>query len=206
MPGKTNPWLEDKVFLDLAKEFHGYFNLEYDINSNTYARMHILRQLAATHNNASFAEAGIYAGMSVFFTAEYCKENFIAIDSFKGVSAPGEKDSDYFKKNDLAIDKKYAEMTLKKYNCVKILDGWIPDILNTIPELKYSFVNIDVDLYLPTKYSIDYFWQRMISGGVMILDDFGSKKTIGAKTAALELLGQNKMLELDTGQCIIYKP
>lgn len=206
MPGKTNPWLNDQVFLKLAKEFHGYFNLEYEINSNTYARMHVLRQLAKNHNDASFAEAGIYAGMSVFFTAEYCNEKFIAIDSFKGVSQPGEKDSNYFKKNDLSIDKKCAEMTLSRYKNVNIIDGWIPEILKDIPELSYSFVNIDVDLYEPTKYSIEYFWERMISGSVMILDDFGSKKTIGARQAGIELLGQYKMLELDTGQCIVYKP
>jgi len=205
MPGKTNPWLEDEVFLKLAKEFHGYFNLEYDINSNTYARMHILRQLAKTHNNASFAEAGIYAGMSVFFTAEYCKETFIAIDSFKGVSEPSKEDTDYFKKHDLSIDKKYAEMTLSRYKNVKIIDGWIPEILKSLPELEYSFVNIDVDLYEPTKNSIEYFWKRMIPGSVMVLDDFGSKKTLGAKKAAIELLGSQKMLELDTGQCLVYK-
>jgi hypothetical protein len=39
----------------------------------------------------------------------------------------------------------------------------------------------------------------------MILDDFGSSKTIGAKKAALEILGKEYMLELDTGQCIVYK-
>jgi predicted O-methyltransferase YrrM len=205
MPGKTNPWLNDEEFLSLAKQFHGYFNLEYDINSNTYARMHVLRQLAKLHNNASFGEAGIYAGMSMFFTAEYCNNTFIGIDSFRGVSEPNSMDSDYFKKHDLSIDKKYCEMTLARFNNIKIFDGWIPEILKDIPEKKYSFVNIDVDLYEPTKHSIEYFWERLLPGGVMILDDFGSSKTIGARKAALEILGKEYMLELDTGQCIVYK-
>ena len=96
-------------------------------------------------------------------------------------------------------------MTLSRYKNVKIIDGWIPEILKSLPELEYSFVNIDVDLYEPTKNSIEYFWKRMIPGSVMVLDDFGSKKTLGAKKAAIELLGSQKMLELDTGQCLVYK-
>lgn len=205
MPEKTNPWLYDEKFLEVTKECAGIHNFEYDINANSFARMHILRQLAKDNNSANFAEAGIYAGMSVFYVAEFCNKDFIAIDSFKGLSKPGEHDTDYFKEFDLAVDKSYAEKTLAKYKNVKIYDGWIPEILNHLPELEYSYVNIDVDLYEPTKNSIEYFWNRLVRGGVMILDDFGSQKTLGAKKAALELLPTQKKLELDTGQCIVYK-
>ena len=54
--------------------------------------------------------------------------------------------------------------------------------------MKYSYVHIDVDLYEPTKESINYFWPKMVYGGVLICDDYGSYKTIGARKAMDDFL------------------
>ena len=45
----------------------------------------------------------------------------------------------------------------------------------------------------------------MVYGGVLICDDYGSYKTIGARKAMDDFFGKKNILELPTGQGIIWK-
>ena len=45
----------------------------------------------------------------------------------------------------------------------------------------YRFVHLDVDLYQPTRDSFDYFYPRLIKGGIIVCDDYnwpGARKAI----------------------------
>jgi hypothetical protein len=210
MDSYLSSWENDPDFVALYREFDGLTNLNGDpnpIDTALYARLYILMQLAKQQSNTNkpFAEAGVYAGMSMFFTAPFCTTTFVGIDSFEGVSEPGEYDTEYFKKVKLSLDMSYAQNILKKYNNVSLYKGWIPTAFSNVPEHEYSLVNIDVDLYEPTKASIEYFWPRLACGGVLVCDDYGSSKTIGAKKAMNDFFGRNQILELPTGQALVYK-
>lgn len=210
MDSYISSWSNDEEFLKVFNNFDEIVNTNHEpnpIDTALYARLYILRQLAQQQKdkNKTFVECGVFAGMSMFFTAEFCETNFIGIDSFEGVSEPGEFDSDYFKTKKLAMDISFAHRVLEKFNNVKLIKGWIPEVFNFLEENEYSYVHIDVDLYEPTKNSIEYFWKRLVPGGVLICDDFGSAKTIGAKKAMLDFFGKSKILELPTGQAIVYK-
>ena len=48
-------------------------------------------------------------------------------------------------------------------------------------------MHIDVDLYQPTKDSLEYFWARLVSGGRMVCDDYnwpGAKRAVDSFCAA----------------------
>ena len=60
-------------------------------------------------------------------------------------------------------------------------------------------------MYEPTKDSINYFWPKIVPGGVIICDDYGSYKTIGARKAMDDFFGKDKILELPTGQGLVWK-
>lgn len=143
--------------------------------------------------------------MSIFFTADLCPNNFIGIDSFEGVSEPSNFDSDYFKKHDLRVPYEVAKSNLSRFNNVDLIKGWIPEVFGKLKDSRYSFVHIDVDLYEPTLKSVEYFWDKIITGGIMVCDDYGSSKTIGARKAIDDFFGRNKIIELTTGQAIIIK-
>jgi hypothetical protein len=66
-------------------------------------------------------------------------------------------------------------------------------------------VHVDVDLYEPTKESIGYFWPKIVSGGVLICDDYGSHKTEGSRKAVNDAFENHNIFELPTGQAIIWK-
>jgi O-methyltransferase len=205
--GYLSRWTDDKDFINLCHRFNAITGLTNSFDNALYARLYILRQLAMQQKNigADWAECGVYAGMSMFFVADIAPVSFIGIDSFEGVSEPKEFDTEYFKKVKLQIPIEPALNNLSEFNNVKLHKGWIPEIFNDLKKTTYSYVHIDVDLYEPTKDCIEYFYPKMVSGGVMICDDYGSYKTIGARKAFLDFFGKDSILELPTGQAIVYK-
>ena len=49
--------------------------------------------------------------------------------------------------------------------------------------LKFSFVHIDVDLYQPTLDCLEFFFPKLVSGGIIVCDDYNSSQFPGAKNA-----------------------
>ncbi len=61
-------------------------------------------------------------------------------------------------------------VTLIKGDVVKT----IPEYLKNNPELKVSFLNIDVDVYEPTKAVLEHLYPLVSKGGVILLDDYAN--------------------------------
>ena len=208
MMSRTNVWVNDSDFAKCFKDFMSIGNFNNSIDDQMYERLYILQQFAKRQEklNSNFVEVGIYAGMSMYFMADYCNKTFLGIDSFEGVSEPTAGiDTDYFVKGSLACDITEAKKYLKKFDNIKLIKGWVPEVLQTLPELEYSLVHIDVDLYNPTKESIEYFWDRLLPDGVLICDDFGSSKTVGAKKAMIDFFGRKNIIEFSTQQAFVIK-
>lgn len=97
------------------------------------------------------------------------------------------------------ISKKELEIHLsnKGFKNYELIEG---DILKTIPEFlaknyagKISLLHIDVDVYEPTKMILEKFWDRVVKGGILMLDDYG---TVEGETKAVDefFAGQNIMI------------
>jgi O-methyltransferase len=209
MDSYLSRWTEDSNFVKLHNDFNLICNINNEMDNALYGRIYILRQLAKQQSTINpyldFAECGVYAGMTMFFTAEFCDKKFLGIDSWEGVSEPGEFDTDYFKKIKLKSEMAWAKNNLSRYDNVVLKKGWIPEVFSDIDESTYSFVHIDVDLYEPTRDAVKYFWPKIVKGGVLICDDYGSLKTIGSRKAIDEAFEKHNILELPTGQAIIWK-
>lgn len=50
----------------------------------------------------------------------------------------------------------------------------VPEYLKENPALKISLLNLDTDIYEPSVTILEYFWPRMVRGGILILDDYGA--------------------------------
>ncbi|MBK5245369.1 MAG: dTDP-6-deoxy-L-hexose 3-O-methyltransferase, partial [Eubacteriaceae bacterium] len=42
------------------------------------------------------------------------------------------------------------------------------------PHLKISLLNLDTDIYEPAVTILEHLWPRIVRGGVLILDDYGT--------------------------------
>ncbi|MBP6694998.1 MAG: hypothetical protein KA161_07705 [Saprospiraceae bacterium] len=139
------------------------------------------------------AEFGVFRGGSLELLAQLNPGKTVwGIDSFEGLPAPTDKDN-YHKEGDF---KEVEYENIKgyfgtMYRNVNLLKGFSPAIfLNIDPFKKFCFVHIDVDLYQSVKDGLDYFYPRMVDGGVIILDDYGWESTEGAKKATDEFAAE----------------
>ncbi|MAS95531.1 MAG: dTDP-6-deoxy-L-hexose 3-O-methyltransferase [Verrucomicrobiales bacterium] len=49
----------------------------------------------------------------------------------------------------------------------------VPSYVAEHPELRISFLNLDTDVYEPAVAILEHFWDRMVPGGIVLLDDYG---------------------------------
>ena len=107
----------------------------------------------------------------------------------------------------VAIGKRATCYLLSGFKSIHYYKGWIPVRFHEVAELKFSFVHIDVDLYQPTKDSIEFFYNKLSRGGILLSDDYGSVWCPGAKLAFDEFLQDKpeQIILLTTGQAFLIK-
>ncbi|MBD2703681.1 class I SAM-dependent methyltransferase [Spirosoma sp. BT702] len=70
----------------------------------------------------------------------------------------------------------------------------IPSYLEKHPELRISLLNIDVDVYEPTKAVLEHLYDRVLPGGVIMLDDYAN--VFPGANAAVEEFFKDKSVEI----------
>jgi hypothetical protein len=96
---------------------------------------------------------------------------------------------------------------LRDFPAAAIHQGWIPAVFGQLPETRWAFVHIDVDLHEPTRDCLEYFYPRLCDGGVIVCDDYVTPLFPGAQRAwdAFCEARDLPFLVLDTGQSAILK-
>ncbi len=157
----------------------------------------------------AMAEVGVYRGGSCKLIAETNPDKTIyAYDSFEGLSNVGENDN--FSES-LFKNVKYPDVVeyLKENKNVVIRKGYFPDTIESEILDVFCFVHFDGDSYQTCIDTMEFFYPRLIKGGVMILDDYKSKWCPGIDTAIKEYAGiiglEIKVEILTQGQGLIIK-
>lgn len=207
-------WQKDPEFWSLWKQFPEW-------RRHRPERKFILWSLyrSVAHLAACTAECGVYTGGSSFLICQEGKkfghlEKHYAFDSFEGLSAPMNKDlptaetSYCWDKGDLAVDLDHVRTLLEPCTTAQLIKGWIPDRFEEVGEAQFSFVHVDVDLYEPTRASIEFFYPKLVKGGILLCDDYGSEACPGARLAMDEYCKQHALppvVDLGTCQGMIVK-
>jgi len=85
--------------------------------------------------------------------------------------------------------------------------GWIPQRFADVSESDFCFVHLDVDLYQPTLDSLQFFYDRMPRGGIILCADYGFITCPGARQAMDAFFAAKKenIVCLPTGQAFVQK-
>ncbi len=150
---------------------------------------------------ASLARFAMFRGL---FGNEYSRE-IIAFDTFAQFpEARYDPDEQYREQyvnaaGDESVSKKQMKKVLKNKDCeenVRLVKGdvteTIPKYVKNNPHLKISLLNLDTDLYEPAKVILENLYPRVVNGGVVILDNYG---TFPGETKAIDDYFENKKLE-----------
>ena len=69
----------------------------------------------------------------------------------------------------------------------------IPAFIQNNPSLKIALLHIDVDVYEPTKIILENLWSKVVPGGVLMLDDYG---TVEGETKAVDEFFEGKNVKI----------
>ncbi len=174
------PWNNDEQFMSVYS--HAKKNTLVDIY-----RCFELWQLAdkayELDNNASMLEVGVWRGGTAAVIAQRLKDRgaklpFYIADTFTGVAKASDNDPFYTGNEHADTSQKIVEELLNNkigYKNVQILKGIFPeDSQHLVPATdKFSLCHIDVDVHDSARDIVDWIWDKLIVGGIIVFDDYG---------------------------------
>jgi hypothetical protein len=152
--------------------------------------------------SGSIAEGGVFQGE---FAREmnrcFPKKKLYLFDTFSG-----------FDKRDVAVEERnnyseYGESHLSNSSVKLVLNklphaenviirkGYFPETAEGIEE-PFCFVNLDFDLYQPTLAGLEYFYPKMVNGGIILIHDYFSSGYKGIKEAVKDFEQKNGKMRL----------
>lgn len=141
----------------------------------------------------AIVECGVFKGTSLVRFAGFSKlwgaaadKKIIGFDSFGGFPEtefePDKKQRQKFiaDAGSQSISALQLKQVLRHKGIEKNVELVAGDITKTVPEyvkkhpqLKISLLNLDVDIYEPTVTILKYLYPLVVSGGIVMLDDYG---------------------------------
>lgn len=156
--------------------------------SRFMALMLNLRQLQADGIEGDFAELGVWKGNSAALLADAAAKSgkkLYLFDTFSGFDRRDLVGVDHSQKlafADTSID--FVRETVGHHEITTYLRGFFPDtITEEVSQRTFALAHIDCDLYEPMKAALEFFYQRMPKGGMLILHDYSSGIWAGAARA-----------------------
>ena len=199
-------YLEDQPFLDWYQQHVSRKNF------HTLDRKYLLREFMKLVRDVDgdTAECGVFEGASSYLICQqtqHASKRHHLFDSFQGLSEPAEIDGAWWVKGKLSASEAIVRQNLREFPHVRYYAGWIPERFHEVADVTFSFVHIDVDLYQPTKDSVEFFYPRLSPGGIMLFDDYATSTCPGANLAIAEFFRDRPepVIILTSGQAFMMK-
>jgi len=183
-------------------------------------RMHVLLWAAscAQRLEGDFVECGVNTGIysrAIVHHLSFEKmtdRRFFLLDTYEGIPEA------QLTKAELALGMQH--MNRRYFDCYErvkqnfadypnavIIKGMIPDTLSQVTTQKISYLSIDMNALVPEIAAIEYFWPRMVTGGMVVLDDYGFPNHINQQRAFDDFAQRYdvNILSIPTGQGMIIK-
>ncbi|HDZ5100959.1 TPA: methyltransferase, partial [Campylobacter jejuni] len=176
--------------------------------SNEYCKISLISRLVFletfskcvdNHNlDGSVAELGVFQGdfakkINYFFS----KRKLYLFDTFEGFDSRdlASEESSVRKLGEHLINTS-VDLVRKKMlypENVIIRQGWFPQTALGLDDEKFCFVNIDTDLYNSILSGLEFFYPKMVTGGIILVHDYFSLGYIGVKKAVDEFCYKNNI-------------
>lgn len=213
----NSDFLRDPLFIEsyrLGKQTGSWGSVD------PYWRAYIVCWAAsnAAHLDGDFVECGVNKGGYARAIMHYTDfpslgKTFYLLDTFRGLSekylSEAEKHREDRRHLLTAYDESYEAVreTFRGFP-VAIIRGTVPETLPLVKAERVAFLSIDMNNALPEVAAAEFFWDRLVSGGVIVHDDYGFAPCIEQKFALDQFARERdvRVLALPTGQGLIFKP
>jgi len=189
----------DPRFHELYKKCRPYTMTSIE---RLYALYKSVEYIASAKIPGDFAEAGVWRGGSCMLIAETllalgdCSRRIFLFDTYEGHPRPdAEKDVDVWGNQAIAewertrtkgddgewayvsLDEVKANLALTDYPAENLIfiKGMVEDTAQKV-DARLALLRLDTDWYKSTKAELEHLYPQLVSGGVLIIDDYGHYK------------------------------
>lgn len=202
---RIEPWKTDPEFLRVMEGVAGRTLVDR-------VRCYILWQQVrhAAPLEGQIAEIGVYRGGTARLLARTVEGMGRTVHLFDTFAGMPETDP----VRDLHRAGDFAETSLDEVRAflagspnVRFHPGFFPQTAGPVRDERFSFVHVDVDIYQSVRDCCEFFYPRLLPGGVMIFDDYGFLSCPGAKLAVDEFFADKPETPcyLPTAQCLVTR-
>lgn len=156
------------------------------------------------------AEVGVYRGASARLILEADPTRDLHLfDTFEGLPDPAETDTELhlgpFEKNQFSCSLEDVRSYLDSSPNVHFHKGFFPDTGEAVEHERFSLVHSDVDLYASTRSVLEFFYPRLLLGGIILTHDFATCR--GPHQAFTEFFKDlpEPLIELPGDQAMVVK-
>lgn len=178
----------------------------------TFTDIHEIYQIvqaiiAVKRIKGDIAEVGVFHGGTSKIIARYKgNKSLFLFDTFEGFPKTSKKDLPLFRSGMFSSQYKEVKSHFTDEKKVYLYKGIFPqDTGKYIKNNKFSFVNLDVDLYESTLHCLQFFYPRINRGGIIISHDYSA---IPAVHKAFHDFFKNKnevIIGIFGSQCLVVK-
>lgn len=161
------------------------------------------------------AQAGLPGCMAEVGVFQGCSARLISLasggrplhlfDTFAGLPEPGQDERDRMRAGHYAASLAGVEAFLQDRPEVSFHAGLFPDTAGPCMGERFSFVHLDVDLKSSTRACLEFFYPRMVPGGIILTHDYSY--LAGVREAFAEFLEGRleRPVELASSQAMLVR-
>lgn len=172
-----SPWKKDALFQAMLASIRGFTLVD---EYRCFELWKLVEQIAKL-KTGSIIEIGAWRGGTgalIAAQARNCgiEDRVLLCDTFTGVVKAGARDSVYRGGEHADTSRHTVEdlVTRMHLENVEILEGIFPDQTgHRVEGMQFRFCHVDVDAYQSAKDILDWIWNKMVPGGIVVYDDYG---------------------------------
>jgi hypothetical protein len=157
--------------------------------------------------DGAIAEFGCYKGGNGYMLAKMRpNQQVFLFDTFEGspdIAVPDIDDHKGGEYNDVDFAK--VQETFKEFDNITLMKGTFKESLAEHKNTLFSLAFIDADLYQSTRDVLSVVKRQMITGGIIVLDDYSQPDCRGVKKAVLEELPLTELILLQNGSLAAWQ-
>ncbi len=205
------PWLKDRKFLRLFRK------VKRNSLVNKYQCWELWKAMEQVGKvQGDILEVGVWRGSTSIIMGAKLKalgssKQIYACDTFEGVAKAAGPNDNYYKGGEHSnTSLNMVEGLIKEQGLgnIVLLKGTFPDETGAnIDRERFSFCHIDVDAYQSGRDVLEWLWDRLNPGGIVIFNDYGFPLTKGITHLVNEQYQKNDRLVMHNlnGNGIIIK-
>ena len=179
---------------------------------------------SASKLGGDFVECGVNHGflssaIMEFLDWDSLGRTFYLLDTFEGLDdryvSEAEHQCGAMSKNQRAMNCGFyvqgvdaVKANFSEWKNIRIIEGPVPDTLDRVETQNIAYLHLDMNCSPPEVAALNFFWDRLLPGAFVLLDDY-AYRGYEAQKHAMDAVAKEKhvmIVSLPTGQGLLMKP